>query len=271
MNLITRLFPYITVVVIAALFSGDFVRLGSLTFQIIALMSVTVFAVGFWSRVSVWAKGGVPLWSSDILRNGLTSVFSKECFLAYRLFGKSKIRGLILALTIWSFWILTLGSVCLSLEYLLKTDLTSSEGFSLLMDFAGSALLLSIIFYLGRRFIVRSARQIVVMDDILLLLAFLLIVITGFANEGLRIAYIGVPTAAKRPVGVFLAKEILAFSDNPTVLLRVKDFTWKVHALLAFFLLAYIPFSKQFHMFAAQIVTKDAETRKKELWSILHE
>jgi len=270
-NFVRKLLPYITVVVIAALFSGDFMRLGSITFKIIALMSGTIFVAGFWSRVSVWAKGCGPLRSSDILRSTLTSVFSKECFLAYRLFGESKIRGLILVLTIWSFWILTLGSACLSLEYLLRTDLTSSGGFSLLMDFAGSALLLSILFYLGRWFIVRSARQIVVMDDIVLLLVFLLIVITGFAKEGLRIAYIGVPAYAMRPVGVFLAKEILAFSDNPTVLLRVNDFTWKVHALLAFLLLAYIPFSKQFHMFAAQIVTKDAERRKKKLWSIVHD
>jgi len=271
MKLITRLFPYLTVIAIAALFSGDFIRLGSLTFQIIALVSVAIFVIGFWSRVSVWKKGCSPLESSGILRNTLASVFSKECFLACRLFGKSKIRGLVLVLTIWSFWILTLGSVCLSLEYILKTDLTSFFGFSLLMDLAGSALFLSILFYLGRRLIVRGARQIIVMDDIVLLLAFLLIVITGFANEGLRLAYAGVTPDAGRPAGVLLAKGILAFSDNATVLLRVKDFLWKVHALLAFFLLAFIPFSKQFHMFAAQVATKDAERRKKELWSILHE
>jgi nitrate reductase gamma subunit len=270
-KLVARLLPYITVIVIAALFYGDFMRLGSLTLQIIAVISVTIFVIGFWSRVSVWRKGYVPLGSSGILRIALASIFSKDCFLAGRLFSKSKIRGLVLVLTIWSFWILTLGSICLSLEYSLNTDLTSFSGFSLLMDFAGLALLLSVLFYLVRRLIVRQARQIIVMDDIIVLLAFLLIVITGFANEGLRLAYAGVPPDAVRPAGVFLAKAMLTFSDNPAVLLRVKDFAWKVHALLAFFLLAFIPFSKQFHMFAAQVVTNDAERRKKELWNILHE
>ncbi len=271
MNFFPKLFPYISLVFIAAIFSGDFMRLGSLTLRITALMSAGIFLAGFLNRVSVWAKESSPLRYSDILKNALAGMLSKECFFAYRLFGKSKIRGLILVLTIWSFWILTLGSVCLSLEYLLKTDLTSYGGFSLLMDSAGFVFLLCILFYLGRRFIVRNARQIVVMDDIVLLLAFLLIVITGFANEGLRLAYSGVQPDTMRPVGVFLAKGILSLSDEPTVLLKVKDFIWNVHALLAFFLLAYVPFSKQFHMFAAQIVTKDAERREKELWSILHE
>lgn len=267
MNRISRLLPYLTVIVIAALFSGDFVRLGSLTFQIIALISLTIFIIGFWSRVSVWARGGSP----EILRKTLTSVFSIDCLFAFRLFDKSKIRGLILVLTIWSFSILTMGSICLSLEYLLRTDLTSSGVFSLSMDLAGSALLLSILFYLGRRLIVRRARQIAVMDDVALLLTFLLIVITGFANVGLRLAYMGVTADTMRPTGVLFSRVILSFSHNPAVILKIKDVVWKIHALLAFFLLAYIPFSKQFHMFAAQIVTKDAERRKRELRSILHE
>ncbi|MEJ2695759.1 MAG: respiratory nitrate reductase subunit gamma [Candidatus Sulfobium sp.] len=267
MNRISRLFPYITVFFIIALFSGDFVRLGSLTFQIIAILSLTIFVTGFWSRVSVWAKGG----SSDILRKALASVFSIECLFAYRLFSKSMIRGLILVLTIWSFSVLTIGSICLSLEYLLRTDLTSSGFFSLSMDIAGSALLLSILFYLGRRLIVERARQIAVMEDMVLLFTFLLIVITGFANEGLRLAYMGVAPETMRPAGALLAGAITSFSHNPAVILRVRDVVWKIHALLSFFLLAYIPFSKQFHMFAAQIVTKEAGRRKRELRSILHE
>lgn len=270
MNRIGRLFPYIAVFFIVALFSGDFVRLGSLTFQIIALLSITVFFIGFWSRVSVWAKGR-PSGSSDILRKALSSVFSIECLFAYRLFTEGRIRGLILVLTIWSFTVLTMGSICLSLEYLLRTDLTSSGVFSISMDLAGSALLLSILFYLGRRLIVRRARQIAVMDDIVLLFLFLLIVITGFATEGLRLAYMGVTPDTMRPAGALLAGAITSFSPNPAVILRVKNVAWKIHALLAFFLLAYIPFSKQFHMFAAQIVTKDAGRRKKELRSILHD
>jgi nitrate reductase gamma subunit len=271
MNFFARLFPYLPAVVIAALFSGDFMRLGSLAFRIIALSSVSIFLLGFWNRISVWTKGSAPLKSADIVRKALSGTFSKECFLAFRLFGKSKIRGFILVLTMWSFWILTLGSICLSLEYLLKADLTSSEGFSLLMDCAGLVLLICILFYLGRRFIVRTAREIVVMDDLVLLFTFLLVAITGFLNEGLRLAYSGLPSGAMRPAGAFLAKMILSLSDEPSILLKVKDFIWKIHALFAFFFLAYIPFSKQFHMFAAQIVTREAEERKKELRSILHE
>jgi nitrate reductase gamma subunit len=270
-NFLRRLSPYLVVVLVIALFSGDFVELGSSTFRVIALISGTAFFLGFRSRVSVWMRSR-PLRSSEVLRVALAGAFSRDCLLAGRVFRQSRVRGLVLLLTMWSFWILTLGSICHSLEYLLRADLMTSSGlFTVMMDCSGVALFLCVIFYLGRRFVVKTAREIAVMEDIVLLLTILLIVITGLANDGLAIAYAGISPHTMRPAGVFLAKGFLLITNRPMVLLKVKDVIWKVHALLAFFFLAYIPFSKQFHMFAAQIVTRDAERRNKELWSILHE
>jgi nitrate reductase gamma subunit len=262
--------PYFVVVLVIALFSGDFVELGSTTFRAIALISAAAFFLGFWSRVSVWMKSR-PSKPAEVLRAALAGAFSRECLLAGRVFRQSRLRGLVLLLTMWSFWILTLGSICHSLEYLLRVDLTSSGVFTVLMDCSGVALFLSVSFYLGRRFVVKTAREIAVMEDIVLLITLLLIVITGLANDGLAIAYAGISPHTMRPAGVFLAKNFLLITDKPMVLLKAKDVVWKAHALLAFFFIGYIPFSKQFHMFAAQIVTRDAQRRKKELWSILHE
>lgn len=266
------MFLYIAVItLICALFSGNFVRLGNLSFKILAILSISVFIAGFWNRISVWTKGSGDMNGSSIAREALTGAFSKECFAAYRLFQKSRVRGVVLALTIWSFLALAFGSSLLSLEYILKTDLTSSAAFSMVMDYSGLVLLLCVIFYIARRVMVKSARSIAVMDDIALLITFILIVLSGFAVEGFRIAYAGIHTNPDSPVGVVIAKIILNYFSEPVVLLKVKDIAWKLHAFIVFFFFGYIPFSKQFHMFAAQIVTRDAEKRKKDLWGIVHE
>ena len=259
------------VIVVVVLFSGDYARLGSTFFKMIALLSLAVFVLGFWTRISVWKKGSGSFNTSRMVKEAIGSFFSGECFSASRLFQESKVRGIVLALTIWSFCLLTLGSIVLSLEYLLRIDLTSFGAFSSLMDYSGAILLFSVLFYLLRRVVVKSARSIAVMDDVLLLLLLLLIVVSGLAVKGLRIAYAGPLSGGSSPVGDILAGMFLSYSDEPMVLLKIKDGVWKFHALISFFFFAFIPFSKQFHMFAAQIVTRDAEKRKKDLWRILHE
>lgn len=261
----------VTVILVAILFSGDYVRLGSTFFKVTALLSLSVFFLGFWGRISVWNKGRGDFKASNILKDAIGGFFSKECFFAYRLLQENKLRGTVLALTIWSFMVLTLGSISLSLEYLLRSNLTSHAAFSVLMDYSGLVLFCCTLFYLLRRIVTKDARSVTVMDDMFLLLLFLFIVISGLTVKGLRIAYAGPSSWGCSPVGDILAGIALSYSDNPAVILKIKDAVWKFHALVAFFFFAYIPFSKQFHMFAAQIVTKDAERRKKQLWRILHE
>jgi nitrate reductase gamma subunit len=262
---------FLAAAIVILLFSGDYMRLGISSFKVIALASLSIFFLGFWNRISVWNKGSGDFKMRNLLNEAIDGFFSKECFLAYRLFQKNKVRGIVLALTIWSFIVLTLGSITLSLEYLLRTDLTSSWFFSCLMDYAGLVLLLCISFYLLRRLVVKNARSVIVMDDLVLLFLFLLIVISGLALKGLRIAYLGGFSGTDSPAALELSKIFLPYSNKPDILLEIKDVMWRFHALMAFLLFAYIPFSKQFHMFAAQIVTKDAERRKKQLWGILHE
>jgi len=45
-------------------------------------------------------------------------------------------------------------------------------------------------------------------------------------------------------------------------LLFAHRLSWILHFIFAFSFIVYIPFSKQFHMFAAQITTKAASSRR---------
>jgi nitrate reductase gamma subunit len=262
---------FLAAAVVILLFWGDYMRLGSTSFKVIAVVSLSVFFLGFWNRISTWSRGGGNMRGYEIAREAIKGAFSKECFFACRLFRESKVRGIVLTLTIWAFMILTLGSICLSLEYMLKVDLSSFSAFSVLMDCSGLLLFCCIVFYLLRRVVVKGPRSIAAADDLFLLTLFLIVIVSGFAVEGLRIAYAGASSEPHSPVGGVLAKLFLSYSEAPAVISRLKDFVWKSHALCAFVFFSYIPFSKQFHMFAAQIVTRDADKRRKQLWRILHE
>jgi nitrate reductase gamma subunit len=257
------------VVISGLLFSGNYFRLGSFELKAMAIFSGAIFFYGFWKRVRIWSKGAMDIRETEIISDALKGTFSKECFFAARLFKKSAIRGIVLIITIWSFMILTSGSMLLSFEYMTGMLITGSSGFSFLMDMAGTALLFCIIFYIIRRTFVKNAQAITVMEDSALLIIFLLIILSGFMVEGLRIAYAGVADSSSF-AGNFIAG-IFANYDDPSSILKIKNIFYSLHALFVFLFFAYIPFSKQFHMFAAQIVTRDAERRKRELKRMLHD
>ncbi len=265
----------LAVAIIAAFaFYGDWVRLGSPLLQAAAAVSGVVFLAGFHARVSTWARAAATDTGGDSLLRILTSAmvkfFSPDCLFAARLFREHRVRGAVLAVTIWSFMALFAGTLLLSSEYTFGLDLTSSRLFSLVMDLAGGALFLAILFYIIRRMADREARAIAVMGDHLVLWAFLLIILTGFALEGARIAYYRDADAGWSPLGLLASEAVgrlAAREDIP----RIKGVLYNLHALLVFAFIAYVPFSKQFHMFSAQVVTAGARERARLRKRLMHE
>jgi nitrate reductase gamma subunit len=102
-------------------------------------------------------------------------------------------------------------------------------------------------------------------DGILLGLLFL-VVISGFLVEGIRIAALNPPAADWSPVGfacgVMIKKLVGAEALKPLYI-----GVWTIHFLFAFSFIAYIPFSKYEHIFAAQISTYlfEDKWKKKEI------
>lgn len=243
-----------------------------IVFYLIAAASVAIFAYGFWSRISLWTRGVDE--DSDILSGTtratifkmmLRDFFSSDCFTAKRVFKRSKARGLMLVLIMWSFVVLFLGTVLVTLHHEFRLGFLKGATylvFSLTMDVAGLVLLISTAGALLRRYVFKPERIISYMEDGTILLLLFLTVFMGFTVEGLRLAVMPSPNMDWSPVGAFFAIVFKALlGSDPGALTSLHLLAWLTHFLVASAFLAFIPYSKQFHMFAAQITTKAAAMR----------
>ncbi len=130
-------------------------------------------------------------------------------------------------------------------------------GYELLLDLFGLVTLAGLTLALYRRYVRRAPRlaseavPTFVWDDAYLLGNLLLIIITGFLIEGVRIAARVPPWRAWSPVGAGLAAVFAGLS--PAALSRLHFGLWSVHGLLAFLFVASIPFTKAFHLISAPV------------------
>ena len=77
------------------------------------------------------------------------------------------------------------------------------------------------------------------------------VVVVGFVLEGMRIAMTGASgTAAFAFLGYVISK---AFSNGPA-LTGAYGYVWYVHAILTGAFVAYLPFSRMFHIVMAPVV-----------------
>ncbi len=242
-----------------------------LVFYSIVVLATLIFILGTWSRASLWTKGREEndllrgLSTLDMLKLSITKFFSPDCILARRLSARSRLRGIMLIFIVWSFMILFAGTVLVTIDYYLKLNFflrgSSYLVFSLALDTAGALLLVGLIAAMVRRYTAQD-KTTTTFEDTAWLIFILVIVVLGFATEGLRLAIFQPPNADWSPVGAIFAKIFLAtLGSDPVLLGKAHLAAWLAHGLVVQGFVAYLPFSKMFHLFAAQIVMAAAEKR----------
>jgi nitrate reductase gamma subunit len=228
-------------------------------FYAFAGLTVIIFILGFWDKVRIWSKGmdvdqelkGMGpvrlIWLST------TKFFSSDCMFAKRVFPRSVIRGLMLMGIMWGFTILFLGTAGRTLNYYIVQFLEGGIWllFSLILDTAGFLLLVGTGFGLYRKYIGKPERMVKNPQDGILLGLLFLAVISGFLVEGIRMAALNPPSADWSPVG-FVCGVIVKSLVEVEALKPLYIGFWTIHFLFAFSFIAYIPFSKYEHIFAAQ-------------------
>jgi nitrate reductase gamma subunit len=240
-------------------------------FYALALAAIIIFCLGFWDKARIWSKGKDAdqdlkgMGSIKLIWLSVTKFFSGDCLFARRVFPRSILRGLMLVGIMWGFTLLFLGTVGRTTNYYIFQFL---EGhiwliFSLILDIAGAALLIGVAFGLYRKYIVKPERRVESAQDGILLILLFLAVFTGFCVEGVRLAILNPPAADWSPVGLAFGATIKALAGQKA-LIPLHVSVWVIHFLLAFSFIAYIPFSKYEHIFAAQISTYLFETKWKE-------
>ena len=154
--------------------------------------------------------------------------------------------------------------------------------FSLIADLAGLGLIVGVVYMMWRRWKLRPAKLVYrrdyrgetaerpaarawLRDDALFLWALLLIALTGFLQEGVRLAMDQPAWGAWSPVGWVLAEIFLALGMDEAAAAAVRRANWWIHGIAALAFIAAIPWSKAKHLLAVlgSLATRDASALRR--------
>ncbi len=154
----------------------------------------------------------------------------------------------------WGFIIFALGTASIAVHE--HTGLPTFQGWyylvvSFILNVFALLVVVAILMALWRRLVARPEGIDSQTDDWVALAIIFLIVATGLLLGGLLIAITQDPWAAWRPVEYLIST---GFSGvDPQRLLGVHQVVWWIHVCLAMGFIAYIPYSKLFHIFAGPV------------------
>ena len=253
-----------------------------IAFYVIAIGAMAVFIYGFYRRYKKYRQG------RDAERfNNVMSRFGKALgtmITNATVFKRDTYAGIAHWMIFWGFIVLLIGTTIIAID----TDMLRFVGihilhgkfylwFSLSLDIFGLLFIIGLIMMMVRRATnpsqldyTRADKSATIdrgaynLDDKIFLWLLLLIAISGFAIEGLRINADRPAWEMWSPVGVAVANLIdmvgLQSSANSIFI-----YTWWFHAVLVMFFIAYIPYSKAMHMLIdyANLMFTDEEAAKK--------
>jgi Fe-S oxidoreductase/nitrate reductase gamma subunit len=164
----------------------------------------------------------------------------------------------------YGFVVLALGTAVVLLQADLGLNVLYGPFYlwlSLALDVLGLLGVIGLLLAAFRRYILRPKRLDSAPDDALTLTALLVILLTGYVIEGLRMAAAGDQWALWSPVGLLVARGfgatlgaggVLAPAALGVATLETWHRTlWWLHMILAVGFVAYMPYSKLFHVFLA--------------------
>jgi hypothetical protein len=126
-------------------------------------------------------------------------------------------------------------------------------GFMVLIGLAGAT---------ARRFVFRPKQLMTGQEDFLAIILLLIVIVGGFVQEGFGMAS-GLPSHASPDAYSFVGAFFAGFL--PAVSSATYSQLWFIHAVASLALIAYIPFSKLFHLFAAPLANQiDEIMRRRE-------
>ncbi len=136
-------------------------------------------------------------------------------------------------------------------QFMFTLPLEFARIISLFLDLIAMAGLVGVCLLIYRRYISHPSRLDNTSDDLAVLLLILLILLTGLFMEGFRLSIIGRDTQTWAPFGKAIAS-LLNVVGLPT---STKGFLalvfFRIHFFFVIFTIAYIPFSKLFHIISS--------------------
>ncbi len=215
-------------------------------FYLLAGLATMLFLAGVAAHVCVWKKSAISFevpFSGDALKRMILDIFSGR-----RVLQGDIAAGIMHLLLFWGFLSLFVGTSLLAVHHYLISFLegTSYQVFSLAMEVGGLMLLAGVIWALIRRYFQRVSRLERRLEDALVPAWLLLVALSGFVLEGLRLASQQPSWGAWSFAGVWVGGLFSAAAGE-----ALYPYLWWVHALLSLSFIAVIPFTKLFHIVGA--------------------
>ena len=219
---------------------------------------LVIFFFGVYRKYSIYGLG-----PREILQNATKLVKnSRRIFsdgLGQRKILQRRYGGLEHSWMFYGLAALTAGTIIVGIDYdilrpmgivLLQGDFYL--GFKTFLDIFGLAFVIGVILALARRFTFKPFFMGEDRSDRLILFGLLYMGISGFVQEGLELALIPEPWAYFSPIGSIFQKLFISFGAGPAFAsfqswVSTYQTLWWIHALIAFSLIAAIPYTKFFH------------------------
>jgi nitrate reductase gamma subunit len=245
----------------------------------VSIIALLLFLLGIVLTVSFWFQGTVgdpsfstgekisyvseKMWQIIFSRKILTllKVFVVDILFLRRILKESLSRWTIHSLIYLPFFLrFFIGLILLILSKVFPMSpavaLLLDKNYSFLaftFDFLGLCIIIGIVGATMRRFQSRSQKALATGQDFLVLGLIGGILLTGFVVEGMRILLTAIPLPVTLPS--FLGYPISLFLGLfPIRWEVVYPYGWYIHAILTGALIAYLPFSKMFHILVSPLV-----------------
>ena len=220
---------------------------------LVALIALAIFFIGIISKIRSWQQGRPIGYDNLGLR---CKIFFLAIFKHDRGIFRGNFRRFMHLGVFYGFVILTIGTLVIGIQDDFGIPIFYGVKYlilSLLMDMFGLMALIGIAMAAYKRYIDKRDHEDYTFDDAFLLILVFIIFFTGFVLEGLRIYVTNDPWAWWSPVGLLFSTVTQIFGLSMLSALTVHAFLWYFHMLLALGFIAYIPYSKLFHMFASSL------------------
>ncbi len=208
---------------------------------------------GVWRRAELWA-GGKPS------KEHLGSWFSRlDDLVQYGVFHKKVARGkdgapIAHLLVYLGFLVLLFTTTMVFIHHDLGIKIYQGEFYlyvTMFSDIFGILLLGGILYFGYRRFIKRADLVHNTPNDVFILVMLALLVVQGFALEGLRIHATDDPWALYSPIGWLFAQSVWFLPESQAK--NAHFATWWFHTLTVYAFVALFPYTKFFHMLTSPL------------------
>jgi len=221
---------------------------GSALFYALAAVSVLVFLSGLYLRARHWKSG----WSERRIGGTDIAKIVRKAIITTGIFSGDPLGGVTHIFIMWGFIVLFLGTALSTIDHwiihFLKGDVYII--YSTALDAAGAVLVAGIVLAYLRRYIFKREGMVTIVQDHVVLLLLLFIALTGFIVEGLRLHAEAPPWKESRIVYRLVGA---LFAGDRASLLNAHRLWWWIHSAASLFLVAYFPYSKFIHVFAAPV------------------